>query len=268
MNARLSNSGMSGTPCIVRPAEVCPCPRRETLIARFRELRDAKRDIYRSWNVSRLSDVRCCAVVFVRRLTSRCQRSVIVSRTALSEWLERGLAKRKRAGSDATLDGAAATDTDGTVWDGMDLDVDAKQKLAPSSADVIENTDIECWHGRLDPAKAGEMKRISEVRYSLVGHPSSDSSAGCVREDCRAYQLRLPARVYDERCLRGLCRVFVPRYVRLHLHHDKSCHLSPVVEKYYAQAHPNLVEQFDEFCKESCDEPGSVWISKGWVKGA
>ena len=38
-----------------------------------------------------------------------------------------------------------------------------KPKLKPVPMHRLDNSDIECWHGRLDPGKAGEMKRISEV---------------------------------------------------------------------------------------------------------
>ncbi|KZV97028.1 cysteine proteinase [Exidia glandulosa HHB12029] len=195
--------------------------RRQALLVEFKALREAKREVFRAWNISSLSD-----------------ESVIVSRTALTEWLERGLkptnAKRKRSGSDATLDGAAATDTDGTVWDGMDVDIDAKAKIkGPPSTVAIDNQDIECWHGRLDPAKAGEMKRITKDAYAKI-----EQLTGCT---------------------------FQPLFTKNDVCED--CVETSFLDKYYAQAHPNLVEQFDEVRKQqNVDEPGSVWISKAWLK--
>ncbi|EJD41060.1 cysteine proteinase [Auricularia subglabra TFB-10046 SS5] len=194
--------------------------RLQKLDSQFAALRDSKRAIYRSWNIIDLADD-----------------SVIASRTALTEWLERGLeltsaqgATRKRSSSDATtLDG----DTDATAWDGMEKPADSPADAPPAEKlEEIDNSDIECWHRRLDPSKAGEMKRITKAAYDSIVR-----STGCIFQP-----------------------LFRPQDV------CEDCVEMTFHEKYYAQAHPKLTEQFDEFCRDNLDETGGVWISKAWLK--
>lgn len=74
------------------------------------------------------------------------QDSVIVSQQALEEWVDKYLVK-------PTEDQSTATGI--------------SEVVEHSSPQTIVMSDIICMHNRLDPAKAGSMKRISRVRLSM-----------------------------------------------------------------------------------------------------
>ncbi|THG98644.1 hypothetical protein EW026_g3587 [Hermanssonia centrifuga] len=126
--------------------------------ARFKDIRDRVMDIYRSWN-----------------LASNAEENAVVSRQALESWLSRHLKKPPASARDALVDREEA--------EAMDVDEYIHE---------ISNSDIVCIHGRLDPNKATNMKRIEKAADSRIqsddecrfvpSFGSSDVCEECVKE--------------------------------------------------------------------------------------
>ncbi|KAH7102370.1 cysteine proteinase [Auriculariales sp. MPI-PUGE-AT-0066] len=220
--------------------------RRDALNKQFVTLRDAKQKIYKTWGISDESE-----------------ESIIVSRTALEAWLHYGLfaasvpdgqRKHARASSEGTLASlttSAGSSEDTAVDDGMDLDLEQRNERpegrpiarggSPLSlddlealADPIDNTDLVCWHGRLDPEKATEFKRMRLDIY---------------KELVRTTRLRFEPVIFPSNvctdCVEGL-----------------------FYAKAYQMSHPKMVEEYDTLALEPDDDPShQYWISKDWLKG-
>ncbi|TFY82365.1 hypothetical protein EWM64_g1642 [Hericium alpestre] len=105
-----------------------------------------------------------------------------------------------------------------------------EMKDVASAEVVLPLEDIICEHGRLDPSKADDMKRINYAAYQRMVH----------EEWCRFKPEMTP----DDVC--------------------ETCVRNMFVEKLYQFEHPKHVAQFDEV-REMLDD-GAYWISKQWVK--
>ncbi|KAI0273307.1 cysteine proteinase [Gloeopeniophorella convolvens] len=194
--------------------------RQGELQAKFAELRPRMQQIYRSWNV-----------------TSHDQASLIVSQQALSKFLSRPIQKRGGSSLSHTnsIDLTESQDDAPTEPNGNGLTDKAsetpEQSQDPGAEGEISTTEVLCMHGKLDPTKAGDMKRISRATYKSFILPSGISFAPELEPT-------------------DVCR---------------QCVEEAFQEKLYQYEHPRNVAQFDRVSNDS--EPGvGYWVSKHWLK--
>jgi hypothetical protein len=148
--------------------------RREELKTDFLELRSKMRDIYLSWNVSSCDQVgRNCYALFFLVFTRLWQPSLVVSQQALKTFLIRPIDKLD-AGSTHQVDQSepssnsqSQTSLNGVKSNGSEI---STRPLASFMAGEISVEEILCPHGRLDPGKAADMKRIDRVRPYPTSH--------------------------------------------------------------------------------------------------
>ena len=159
----------------------------------FHRVRKGKIEIYRNWTISDSGEV---GFSFSYALMDyfpnySFQTSVVVSRNILEDWLSEGLVVPKdrdkalssravvigttsdAAASDATLVGSPPSG-DGrrsspelaessTLTTLPSSSKQLSERCTPVGSRVWDNSDIICDHGKLDPASAAQMKRISQV---------------------------------------------------------------------------------------------------------
>ncbi|KAH9993782.1 cysteine proteinase [Russula vinacea] len=190
--------------------------RREELKTEFLELRSKMRDIYLSWNVSSCD-----------------QPSLVVSQQALNTFLSRPIDMRV-AGlidhvdqSGLPSNSQSPTSLNGVKGNGSET---STRRLASLMEGEISVEEILCTHGRLDPGKASDMKRIDRAVYESLILASGASFE--------------PALEPTDVCHKCLEATFL--------------------EKLYQYEHPRHVAQFDAVVNEA-DSIGH-WISRHWVK--
>ncbi|KAF8257436.1 hypothetical protein EI94DRAFT_1758186 [Lactarius quietus] len=191
--------------------------RREELEHEFIELRSKMQDIYRSWHLS-----------------SWDQASLVVSQQALSTFLSRPFEIRASGPVDdeSPDDQPKPSSSNHTGKNGLTSDHCEKheQGSATSIAEDISVEEILCPHSKLDPMKAGNMKRIDRATYeSLI---LASGSSFCPKLE--------PGDVCRE-CVDGIFH-----------------------EKLYQYQHPRHVTEFDSVSKEA--DSSGYWISRHWVK--
>ncbi|EKM55145.1 uncharacterized protein PHACADRAFT_94093 [Phanerochaete carnosa HHB-10118-sp] len=158
---------------------------------RFQQTRCMVMDIYRSWSLSHDDED-----------------SVVCSKQALETWMSRHLTKPKDQKPEMINEGTLALYNR-----------------------TIPNGDITCAHGRLDPKKAQNMKRLNRSAYdrmSTEGHCNFEPSFS-------------PADVCPE-CVEEGFR-----------------------DRIYSVEHPRLVSVFDEVAPVN-EGDSAFWISKPWLK--
>ncbi|KAI0306325.1 hypothetical protein B0F90DRAFT_1688970 [Multifurca ochricompacta] len=202
-------------------AEACATytARREELKAKFLALRSKMQEIYRSWNVSSCD-----------------QASLVVSQQALNRFLSQPFDKSTdslthhassidqlgpTSGGQSNLNGLINHDDDGEK---------SEQHLSSFMAGEITVEETLCSHGRLDPGKAADMKRIDRATYESLIVASGAS-----------FVPKLEPRDICRKCVEGI-----------------------FLEKLYQYEHPRHVSQFDAVVSET-DSRG-YWVSRHWVK--
>lgn len=148
--------------------------RREELKTDFLELRSKMRDIYLSWNVSSCDQVGWnCYTLFLFFFTRLWQPSLVVSQHALKTFLTRPIDKLD-SGSTHQVDQSeppgnsqSLTSLNGVKSNGSET---LTRPLASFMEGEISVEEILCPHGRLDPGKAADMKRIDCVRPYPPSH--------------------------------------------------------------------------------------------------
>ncbi|KAH9981004.1 hypothetical protein BGW80DRAFT_1267806 [Lactifluus volemus] len=188
--------------------------RREELESEFLGLRSKMQEIYRSWNV-----------------LSCDQTSLVVSPRALNTFLSRPFEKDAGGETDPASSndqtGGGQTSLNGLERNGMKK---STRRLASVMAGEISVHELLCPHGRLDPGKAAEMKRIDRATY-----------VSCILATGVSFIPQLEPRDICRHCVEDVFR-----------------------EKLYQYEHPRHVAQFDAIVNKA-DSPG-YWISKHWVK--
>ncbi|KAI0064483.1 cysteine proteinase [Artomyces pyxidatus] len=194
------------------------CKRLRAANEEFEDLRLKMMDIYRCWEVS-----------------SHDEDSLVVSQEALKTFLSKPFVKAagelsKSASpeqSDNTHDDKQATSSNGAS--GTPESSLSSQNSQRREGDISVE-EIVCQHGRLDPSKAADFKRIRYTEYENIV-----SYLGC--------------RFLPELCPEDVC---------------KACVTETFTEKLYHHQHPLQVAQFDAVADNR--EFGSFWISKLWLK--
>ncbi|KAI0293067.1 hypothetical protein BC826DRAFT_1016774 [Russula brevipes] len=190
--------------------------RREALKSEFLEIRSKMRDIYMSWNVSSCD-----------------QPSLVVSQQALNTFLSRPI-DRRAGGSVDYIDQAGLPNNTQTCSNGLHDDCGEKSIQGPTSSMAMEGKiaieEILCPHGRLDPGKTVDMKRIDRATYEALILASGAS--------------------------------FDPTLEPTDICHN--CVEGTFLEKLYQYEHPRHVAQFDAVVNEA-DAVG-YWVSRHWVK--
>ncbi|KAF8503303.1 cysteine proteinase [Russula emetica] len=190
--------------------------RREELKTEFLELRSKMRDIYLSWNVSSCD-----------------QPSLVVSQQALNRFLTGPIDKRDAGSihhvdqSELSSNSQSQTSLNGVKSNGSET---STRPLASFMEGEISVEEILCPHGRLDPGKAADMKRIDRATYESLILASGAS-----------FEPKLEPT--------DVCR---------------KCVEDTFLEKLYQYEHPRHVAQFDAVVNE-VDFVG-YWISRHWVK--
>ncbi|KAF8587403.1 cysteine proteinase [Ramaria rubella] len=200
--------------------------RESKLTAEFKYMREQKMDVYHHWQID---DIR--------------EESAVVSRSALEDWLAMGLRKpEKEEPIDKTDNRSQTSRRSSKTSDIVDQcpsersespsdPLDLLQTNPPTDGFCLDNSSIICQHGRLDPNKAGHMKRIKKGAVTSIR-----TQTGCFFD--------------PELTVEDICQ---------------SCVASIFMEKRYALDHISHVAQFDELCESEIDIDG-VWISKAWLK--
>ncbi|KAI9508309.1 cysteine proteinase [Russula earlei] len=188
--------------------------RREALRNEFLELRSKIQDIYRSWHVSSCD-----------------QPSLVVSQQALNTFLYRPFDKRFGDSIDHVDETGLLNKSQRSLNDmkGQD-DEKSMAPLASSMEGEITVKEIQCPHGRLDPGRAADMKRIDRATYDTLILASGAS----------------------------FCPTLEPTDI------CRKCVEGTFLEKLYQYEHPKVVAQFDAVVNDA-DSVG-YWISRHWVK--
>ncbi|TDL21582.1 cysteine proteinase [Rickenella mellea] len=192
---------------------------------KFKTTRQMVLDIYRSWSVSSAQD-----------------EFVVLSRSALENWLKSWLTTTKRKTKETEADQSTKKDsTPATEEDFPDSSSLLASTRMPStsltdhngsgSENVIDNSSIFCRHGLLDPLKGPEMKRIRTASFEAIMKCS-------------------------ERC-------FDPN--SHHVEVCRQCVQDEFNERLYQIEHPRMVDKFDEIHYTETESEG-YWISKAWLK--
>ncbi|KAI0321663.1 hypothetical protein OF83DRAFT_1168297 [Amylostereum chailletii] len=172
------------------------------------------------------------AILHSWNVVSADQRAVIVSQQAMNEFVSRLLTKSPAKFSEDLAESSQAP------VKASEVDVhNANGKIEPPSGPSVDptgtdisNRDIICEHGKLDPSKSADMKRVNATSYERM---KSDMGI----------QL-LPELTLDEVC--GIC-------VR-----------ETFNEKLYQHRHPKHVAEFELLCDNR--QLGNFWVSKAWLK--
>lgn len=170
--------------------------KKTSMIHHFETVRRNVRSICHSWN-----------------LTSENEKSVVVSHQVLSDWL-----------SDHCVTLACQQSN-------SQIPNEDKDQCSVNDTAIIKNDDIRCPHGKLDPEKAAEMKRISETAHVDI--------------------INLTRCIFDP--------VLSPQEV------CRSCVESQFKERLYQLEHPRLVSEFDHAAILRNENVG-YWISKKWLR--
>ncbi|TFY67092.1 hypothetical protein EVG20_g4062 [Dentipellis fragilis] len=188
--------------------------KRDAVTSRFEELRQRMSSIYRSWHVS-----------------SHDQKSVVASQQALEQFLSRHLSKE--SGGSKTPNGTSKTplESEASSRSASTIPMDTEALKVPTPLeDEISISSVVCAHGRLDPDRADDMKRIDYGAYERM-----------VEEEGCIFQPELSPEDVCEECVRDI-----------------------FIEKLYQYEHPKRVAEFDAV-REAADS-GNYWVSKAWLK--
>ncbi|THH17534.1 hypothetical protein EW146_g3292 [Bondarzewia mesenterica] len=192
--------------------------KQNTVKAKFQDSRNRMTNIYRSWHV-----------------LSNEQRSIVASQEALEMFLSRHLAKSSGKSSDAK---DSTAENEATSGDDDQLASSPNTKLhingSSSREGDIPIDGIICTHGKLDPLKAEDMKRIDYVCDEVASERMASE------EKCHFFPEMTPEDV---------CEI---------------CVETIFMEKLYQYEHPKQVAQFDELL--GMTGSGSYWISKHWLR--
>lgn len=149
--------------------------RREELKTEFLELRSKMRDVYLSWNVSSCDQVGFRLLRYPFFFTRLWQPSLVVSQQALNTFLTRPIDKRDagsthhvdQSHSEPSTNSQSQMSLNGVKTNGSETSM---RPLASLMKGEISVEEILCSHGRLDPGKAADMKRIDLVRTYPPSH--------------------------------------------------------------------------------------------------
>ncbi|KAG8960305.1 hypothetical protein FRC03_006787 [Tulasnella sp. 419] len=198
--------------------------RQKGLEQRFQKLKQEKQAIYKNWQIS-----------------NHHEHSVVVSRKALDDWLTCDLSRRPALGytsppsPDEVMPDVRVQATASRSVETESADSDAT--LLNSSTEpterlvVMEDSDITCSHGLLDPSKFSMMKRISKEAYQGILQQTGQDFPEVLMSDQVCLQ-----------CVRELAQ-----------------------ERLYPTMHKLQVDLFMEL-QESLGKGDSYWLSKPWFK--
>jgi len=178
------------------------------------------------------------------------QPSIVVSQQALNTFLSRPLDKRTN-GSIDQIDQTECSSNSPTRLNCVKSNGSETSLKPPSFMEGdISVEEILCSHGRLDPGKAADMKRIGHAIYESSIVPSGVSF--------------VPALAPTDICRTCVEDTFLGGFITSRFWNRRdisSFHL----EKLYQYQHPRHVAQFDAVENE-VDSIG-YWVSRRWLKG-
>lgn len=198
------------------------------------------------------------------------QPSIVVSQQALNTFLSRPLDKRTNGPIDQ-IDQTECLSNSQTGLNCVKSNGSETSVVKPASLTEgdISVEDILCSHGRLDPGKAADMKRIDRVRPEL----QSIFSYLTIRIIQATYESFIvpsgasfvPALAPTDICRTCVEDTFLGGFITSRFWNRRDITLFHL-EKLYQYQHPRHVAQFDAVVNE-VDSIGH-WVSRRWLKGA